>query len=255
MNLRPHVWLLGALVAWGAWQYGQDRPVATASGRLAPDDPIQIELKKPQTYAHGEYTLTALASYEITARVLESLGHRTEVAYGGLEALECCHKLQGTLKLVVLDMIMPGMDGGETFRRLREQQATLPVLFYSGYPGEIAARELEAVRCTVRIAPGQWQDIQEIDVSDLWTGHKNPPFSVLSLSHYTRWLPENIWVSYVYGIFTRAGGGGKAVRQLPATEVASLRESFDTSICLDRPGLLHSQSCEVQQRSGNYQSH
>ena len=44
-------------------------------------------------------------------------------------------------------------------------------------------------------------------------------------------------------------------RQLPATEVASLRESFDTSICLDRPGLLHSQSCEVQQRSGNYQSH
>jgi len=81
---------------------------------------------------------------QITARVLESLGHRTEVAYGGLEALECCHKLQGTLKLVVLDMIMPGMDGGETFRRLREQQATLPVLFYSGYPGEIAARELEA---------------------------------------------------------------------------------------------------------------
>ena len=43
--------------------------------------------------------------------------------------------------------------------------------------------------------------------------------------------------------------------QLPATKVASLRESFDTSICLDRPGLLHSQSCEVQQRSGNYQSH
>ena len=43
--------------------------------------------------------------------------------------------------------------------------------------------------------------------------------------------------------------------QLPATEVASLRESFDTSICLDRPGLLYSQSCEVQQRSGNYQSH
>ena len=45
------------------------------------------------------------------------------------------------------------------------------------------------------------------------------------------------------------------VGQLPATEVASLRESFDTSICLDRPDLLHSQSCEVQQRSGNYQSH
>ena len=43
--------------------------------------------------------------------------------------------------------------------------------------------------------------------------------------------------------------------QLPATEVASLRESFYTSICLDRPGLLYSQSCEVQQRSGNYQSH
>ena len=50
-------------------------------------------------------------------------------------------------------------------------------------------------------------------------------------------------------------GSPMIARQLPATEVTSLRESFDTSICLDRPGLLHSQFCEVQQRSGNYQSH
>ena len=63
------------------------------------------------------------------------------------------------------------------------------------------ACELEAVRCAVRIAPGQRQDVQEVDVSNPWTGHRISPFLFHGLFHYTRCFCENIWISHVYGIF------------------------------------------------------
>ena len=37
------------------------------------------------------------------------------------------------IDLVLLDMVMPGMDGGQTFDRIREIQPQLPVLLSSGY--------------------------------------------------------------------------------------------------------------------------
>jgi DNA-binding NtrC family response regulator len=37
------------------------------------------------------------------------------------------------IDLVILDMIMPGMDGGKTFDRIREVQPGVPVLLSSGY--------------------------------------------------------------------------------------------------------------------------
>ena len=70
MSIRPKFWLLSAVIGFGAWQYMQDRPVSTATGQLAPESPKQIELKTPQAYTQGIYTLTALAQYEVTARVL-----------------------------------------------------------------------------------------------------------------------------------------------------------------------------------------
>ena len=70
MSIRPRIWLLSALIGFGAWQYWQDRPVSTPDGQLAPESPQQTDLKTPQTYTQGQYTLTALARYDITARVL-----------------------------------------------------------------------------------------------------------------------------------------------------------------------------------------
>jgi CheY-like chemotaxis protein len=37
------------------------------------------------------------------------------------------------IDMVILDMIMPGMDGGTTFNRIREIQPDMPVLLSSGY--------------------------------------------------------------------------------------------------------------------------
>lgn len=78
----------------------------------------------------------------VTARVLSAIGFDVEAVGSGAEALQLYgHRLE-SVRVVVLDMIMPGMDGGETFRCLRELRADLPVLFYSGFTGEVAQQEL-----------------------------------------------------------------------------------------------------------------
>jgi DNA-binding NtrC family response regulator len=35
--------------------------------------------------------------------------------------------------MVIIDMIMPGMDGGQTFNRIRRLRPTMPVMLSSGY--------------------------------------------------------------------------------------------------------------------------
>lgn len=68
-----------------------------------------------------------------TARLLETLGFDVLVAQSGAEALELHAAHRDGIRLVVLDIIMPEMDGYQTHDRLRARDAALPILLYSGY--------------------------------------------------------------------------------------------------------------------------
>jgi hypothetical protein len=71
-------WLLAALLVLAAWQsvrWLETRPVHTADGVLAPDDPVQAEASG-ETIAVGRWTLTPKATYDITARVLGRESYR-----------------------------------------------------------------------------------------------------------------------------------------------------------------------------------
>ena len=57
---------------------------------------------------------------EVVARYLDRAGYRTEVAGNGLKALEVAASHRPDL--VVLDLMLPGLDGLEVMRRLREQR-------------------------------------------------------------------------------------------------------------------------------------
>ena len=57
---------------------------------------------------------------DIGREMLESLGYRVYTAGSGEEALVFYKDKGRAIALVILDMIMPGMSGGETFDRLRE---------------------------------------------------------------------------------------------------------------------------------------
>ena len=49
------------------------------------------------------------------------------------EALEIFQENSTKIDLVIMDMIMPGMNGGETFDRLRNINSNIKVLLSSGY--------------------------------------------------------------------------------------------------------------------------
>ena len=56
---------------------------------------------------------------EVVARYLERAGYRTQIALDGVEAIEAAAGQRPDL--VVLDLMLPGIDGLEVMRRLREQ--------------------------------------------------------------------------------------------------------------------------------------
>ncbi len=69
-------------------------------------------------------------------RLLERLGYRVLSAANGIEALEMFRLHQSKIRLVLLDLIMPVMDGEETFMQLRHIDPSVRVLLSSGYTKE-----------------------------------------------------------------------------------------------------------------------
>ena len=72
---------------------------------------------------------------------LETIGYRVFTAKSGEEAIELYRKNQDEIDIVVLDMIMPNMSGGEVYDRMKELNADIKVLLSSSYSmeGEAAA--------------------------------------------------------------------------------------------------------------------
>lgn len=67
------------------------------------------------------------------SRLLSQLGYEVLVAANGVEAIETIEKEGASIRLVILDLVMPVMDGEKTFYKLQEYDANLPVIISSGY--------------------------------------------------------------------------------------------------------------------------
>jgi PAS domain S-box-containing protein len=76
--------------------------------------------------------------------VLEPCGYRVLIAEDGAQALEVYQAHPEEVALVVLDVIMPRMNGLECMRRLREMDPDVKVLISTGYTARDLAQELVA---------------------------------------------------------------------------------------------------------------
>jgi signal transduction histidine kinase len=69
----------------------------------------------------------------VIARTLEVSGFTTQRASDGLEALEYFKAHSGELRLVLLDLTMPRMDGEQAFHEMNRINPSIPVILMSGY--------------------------------------------------------------------------------------------------------------------------
>ncbi len=69
----------------------------------------------------------------VSREILDTLGYRVIVARNGQEAIDIYKARQEEIDLVILDMIMPGMGGSETFNVLKEINPRIKVILSSGY--------------------------------------------------------------------------------------------------------------------------
>ncbi len=82
------------------------------------------------------------ANMEVTKEILELLNYNVQAACTGAEAVTIFQEHQAEIDLIILDMIMPGMSGGETFDRLKQIDSDVRVLLSSGYSLEGQAKDI-----------------------------------------------------------------------------------------------------------------
>jgi PAS domain S-box-containing protein len=70
---------------------------------------------------------------DVARLMLEGLGYSLLIANSGDKAIAIFHENKERISLVILDMVMPDMDGEEVFRRMQEIRPDVKVLFASGY--------------------------------------------------------------------------------------------------------------------------
>ena len=85
-------------------------------------------------------------------RVLEKKGYTTLLADRGSRAIETFRERHDRIDLVLLDMVMPEMDGGEVYRELRKIAPGVKVVLSSGFSSGGRASELmnDGVRAFVQ---------------------------------------------------------------------------------------------------------
>jgi PAS domain S-box-containing protein len=106
----------------------EHRPVTTGSGTLLLVDDEQNVLT-------------------ITAQMLTRSGYTVIEAKNGREAIEYYSRKQDEIDLILLDMVMPEMGGGEVYDRLKALNPAVKVLLASGYSLEGQAREIMKRGC------------------------------------------------------------------------------------------------------------
>jgi len=84
---------------------------------------------------------------DVSEKVLKVLGYKVLVAGSGAEAIEIFRKHQDSIDLVLLDIIMPHMGGGEVYDRLKEISPEVKVLLSSGYSIDGEASKIMARGC------------------------------------------------------------------------------------------------------------
>jgi two-component system cell cycle sensor histidine kinase/response regulator CckA len=95
---------------------------------------------------HGDETVLLVDDedmiIDVGEQLLQKLGYEVLIARSGKEAIEIYEKDKDKIDIVILDMIMPDMSGGDTFDSLKETNPEIKVLLSTGYSIDGQATEI-----------------------------------------------------------------------------------------------------------------
>jgi two-component system, cell cycle sensor histidine kinase and response regulator CckA len=87
-----------------------------------------------------------VAIRSLVQNYLEELGYTVLTAENGAQGVELFYRSADEIELVLLDVVMPVMDGPETARALHARRPGVPILIMSGIGDQSALRDLGEVR-------------------------------------------------------------------------------------------------------------
>jgi CheY-like chemotaxis protein len=99
----------------------------------------------------------------IAAQILEKLGYRVVTAASGAAAVEAFEQQHERIDLVILDMIMPGVDGSMAFDEMKKIDANVKVILSSGYSRDSQANDIMRRGCDAFIQkPFRLQELSQL---------------------------------------------------------------------------------------------
>jgi PAS domain S-box-containing protein len=108
-----------------------------------PATPVAIAVSAPAPpaelpFGHGTILLVddERVILDVASRILKQLGYSVLLAQEGNEALHVFAERRHEIALVILDMVMPKLNGREVFRRMKEIDPAVRVLLSSGYSAD-----------------------------------------------------------------------------------------------------------------------
>jgi two-component system cell cycle sensor histidine kinase/response regulator CckA len=122
------------------WVYSEPRMGTTFKiywprAQSAKTKPISAE--RPTEPAKGHETVLLVEDEEALRRAthefLTGCGYTVLQAQDGLHALKIARQHRGAIDLLISDVVMPRMSGGDLARRLTSERPSMKVLFVSGY--------------------------------------------------------------------------------------------------------------------------
>jgi len=125
-------------------------PQMEATSEAAASEPAKLQAgaaKPPrQQDMTGQGTILLVEDEEglrgLNARGLRSRGYNVIEAANGIEALEALEENEGSVDLVVSDVVMPEMDGPTLLASMRSRNPDIKVIFVSGYAEDAFAKSL-----------------------------------------------------------------------------------------------------------------
>jgi PAS domain S-box-containing protein len=107
---------------------------------------IEKKVGTAEAFVSGTGTVLLVDDEDVIRKVgedlLKAMGYQVLIAKDGKEAVEIYEKKLDEIDVVLLDMVMPNMDGGKAYDRMKEINSNVKVLLSSGFSIDGEATEI-----------------------------------------------------------------------------------------------------------------